>query len=141
MFKALRQRFRLSRLTAEYVRQARSVDGPNVSTADRQQYLTDNQEWYLAAKAKIFNDDRTIGNQIFWLGYNLRYKWWVRKERKFTQWILRKTPYIKVGRTLRGMPEAEGRRPRYQAIVDAFYERYDYVVASTTEARKRHLQE
>lgn len=138
MLKAMLRRYRISQLEREY-RSACAYICNIVYGHQRDAELLKQQEIFLEAKGKLFVNGPTIGGLTWMLWYKARYNWWVAKERRFTKWLLKATPYIKVGRAVHCMNPGSPAHVQMQEKVDAFYKKYDWIIASYTEARNRHL--
>lgn len=138
MLKAVLRRSRILQLEREYRDECERI-GRIMHGNQLQDHLLQEQERFLKAKGELFVKGPTVGGLMWMLWYKARYKWWVAKERRFTKWILKATPYIKVGRVIHCMNPGSPAHVKMQAKVDVFYKKYDWIVASYTEARNRHL--
>lgn len=138
MLKAMLRRHRISQLQCEHNDECERISRIAHGT-QRQELMLKEQERFLQAKGELFIKGPTIGGLAWMLWYKGRYNWWVAKERRFTKWLLKATPYIKVSRQVHCMNPGSPAHIKMQAKVDAFYKKYDWIVASYTEARNRHL--
>lgn len=138
MLRAVLRRLRILRLEREYNNEVKHVR-EHSRWEYKQTEMLRLQNKFLEDKAKVFKDGPTMGGLLWMLWYGGRYKWWVAKERRFTNWILKATPYIKVGRQVHSMEPGSSAQIKMQERVDRFYAKYDWIVASYTEARNRHL--